>query len=186
MVMGREKDKMKNRGMSLVELIIVIALMSVILGVTGFGLSLIGNKPVEECAKKIEIVLNRTRINTMGKKEAWVEFYLNDDGRVTVTEHLRSGKEEREGTPARETTTVLGARDVKVRITYSDGSVCDLAGPPYPTAHYRVAFTRDSGAVSDLYGAKCTKIEVYKGTYSDSAHKQTIVLNTLTGKVTVE
>ncbi len=182
----REMKKMNNRGMSLVELIIVVALISVVLGVTGFGLSLIGNKPVEECAQKIEIVLNRNRTNSMGKKEAWVEFYLNDDGRVTVTEHLRSGKEEREGTPARETTTVLGARDVKVRITYSDGSVYNLADSSYPTAHYRVAFTRDSGAVSDLYGAKCFKIEVYKGTYSDSVYKRTIVLNALTGNVTIE
>lgn len=79
-VCGNEEDMKKkdNRGVSLVELIIVIAIMSIIIGMTGYGLSLVSNKPVDECAKKIEMALNRNRTNAMGKKEAYIEFYLDN------------------------------------------------------------------------------------------------------------
>lgn len=176
--MGKRIRKKDNRGMTLVEIIIVLALMTVIAGLTGYGLSLISNKPVQECTKKIEIALNRNRTNSMGKKEAWLEFYIKDD-RVTVLEHTLSG---RAGATPLDTETTIGDRDVNLRLTYSDGSVVLLDG-----THRRIAFARDSGAlVGDESGRVCTKIEIFKGTYSSSGYKQTINLIPLTGKVTVE
>ncbi len=176
--MGKRIRKKDNRGMTLVEIIIVLALMTVIAGLTGYGLSLISNKPVQECTKKIEIALNRNRTNSMGKKEAWLEFYI-ENGRVTVLERTLSG---REGATWLNTKTTIGDRDVNLRFTYSDGSVVLLDG-----THRRIAFARDSGAlVGDESGRVCTKIEIFKGTYSSSGYKQTINLIPLTGKVTVE
>lgn len=164
--------------MTLVEIIIVLALMTVIAGMTGYGLSLVSNKPVQECTKKVEIALNRNRTNSMGKKEAWVEFYIKD-GHVTVLEHTLSG---RAGATPLETETTIGDRDVNMRLTYSDGSVVPLDG-----THRRITFARDSGAlVGDESGRVCTKIEIFKGTYSDAGFKQTINLVPLTGKVTIE
>ncbi len=176
--MGRRTGEKDNRGMTLVEIIIVLALMTVIAGMTGYGLSLVSNKPVQECTKKVEIALNRNRTNSMGKKEAWVEFYIKD-GHVTVLEHTLSG---RAGATPLETETTIGDRDVNMRLTYSDGSVVPLDG-----THRRIAFARDSGAlVGDESGRVCTKIEIFKGTYSDAGFKQTINLVPLTGKVTIE
>ena len=162
----------------MVEIIVVLAFMAVIAGMAGYGLSLISKKPVEECAKKVEIALNRNRTNSMGKKEAWVEFYVKD-GRVTVLEHTLSG---RQGAIPQETETVIGDKDVNLRLTYSDGSVVE----PLDGTHRRIAFTRDSGALSDADGRVCIKIEIYKGTYSSTGYKKTIVLETLTGKVRVD
>ena len=177
--MGKRIGKKDNRGMTLVEIIIVLALMTVIAGLTGYGLSLISNKPVQECTKKVEIALNRNRTNSMGKKTAYVEFYINDDGRVTVYEYTLSG---RAGAVPLETKTTIGDKDVNMRLTYSDGSVVPLDG-----THRRITFARDSGAlVGDETGRVCTKIEIFKGTYSSTGYKQTINLIPLTGKVTVE
>ena len=104
--------------------------------------AIISNKPVQECTKKIEIALNRNRTNSMGKKKAWLEFYIKD-GRVTVLEHTLSG---RAGATPLDTETTIGDRDVNLRFTYSDGSVVLLDG-----THRRIAFARDSGA---LVGAR--------------------------------
>lgn len=167
--------KKDNRGITLVELIIVIALMSIVIGMTGFGLGLVANKPVDECAKKLEMALNRNRTNAMGKKECYIEFYL-DSNRVTIYEYMvdASGN-------VQDSTVVIGADGVKVRFFYKDGSTADLDG-----THRRIAFTRDSGSLSDAYGTICTKIEVYKGEYSSTTNIRTIELEELTGKVTLQ
>lgn len=169
--------KKDNRGMSLVELIIVMAIMAVIVGMTGFGLSLVSNKPVDECAKKIEMVLNRNRTNSMGKKDAYVEFYLNSDNRVTVRERMWDAY----GNDLSTQEVTIGADGVKVRMYFKDGSYHDLNGTPNI-----IAFRRDSGSLSDAHGMICTKIEVYKGDYASATHKQTIELEELTGKVTLK
>lgn len=174
--MGKRLRKKDNRGMSLIEIIIVIALMSVIAGVSGYGLSLISNKPVEECTKKVEMILNRNRTNSMGKADAWVEFYTNDKGLVVYEEHLMSrvGGDEQVSAPV-----VIGAKDVTLKITYSDGSSVTLDGPSQGPC--KVGFSRDSGAVKEIDGKKCLQIEVCKGSYV-----KTIELVQLTGKVTVK
>lgn len=167
--------KRDNRGMTLVELIIVIALMSIVIGITGYGLGLVTKKPVDECAKKIEMALNRNRTNAMGKKECYIEFYM-DNNRVTMYEYMvdASGN-------VQTSTAVIGAADVKMRLFYQDGSTVDLDG-----THRRIAFTRDSGSLSDVYGTICTKIAVYKGDYSSTTNIRTIELEELTGKVTMQ
>ena len=39
---------MRDEGMSLVELITVIAIMSILIGAAGYGMSLVSGKPAEE------------------------------------------------------------------------------------------------------------------------------------------
>lgn len=173
--MGKRLGKEDNRGMSLIEIIIVIALMSVIIGVSGYGLSLISNKPVEECTKKVEMILNRNRTNSMGKAEAWVEFYTNDEGLVAYEEHLKS----KVGGDEQVSSLVIGAKDVTLKITYSDGSSDTLEAPNQGPC--KVGFSRDSGAVKEFDGKKCVQIEVRKGSYV-----KTIELVQLTGKVTIK
>lgn len=164
--------------MSLIEIIIVIALMSVIAGVAGYGLSLISNKPVEECAKKVEMVLNRNRTNSMGKLTGWLEFYMKD-GRLTVKECLNSTND-----PAQMqiTETIIGAEGVGMKITYDSGPSYDVG-----TEAFRIAFARDSGAVRAFEiqaggsAQKCKEILIYKGSY-----EKTIKVDILTGRVKIE
>ncbi len=167
--------KRDNRGVTLVELIIVIAIMSIVIGITGYGLGLVTNKPVDECAKKMEMALNRNRTNAMGKKVCYIEFYM-DNNRVTMYEYMTDASNN-----VQESTVVIGAEGVKMRLFYKDGSTVDLDG-----THRKIAFTRDSGSLSDAYGMICTKIAVYKGDYSSTTNIRTIELEELTGKVTMQ
>lgn len=184
--MGSGRKKKDNRGMSLVELIIVIAIMGAVIGVTGYGLTLVSKKPVDECAKKIEMALNQNRTNAMGSTEAYVAFYLNDKNRVTIKQHfLNSARGS--GSSPRDTITVIGANGVGVRLYAGEGTPpvdLQVVTDADATDNMRkIGFRRDSGSVIgiDSENKVYTKIEVYKGTYV-----KTIKIDPLTGKVKLQ
>lgn len=181
--MGAEMKKKDNRGMSLVEIIIVIALISVITGIVGYGISLIGNKPVEECAKKVEMALNQNRINSMGKLSAWLEFYM-EDGCLMVKECFNNTND---ASQTQTTTTPIGAKGVYMSITYDAGSSHDINESVTEDSALRVAFARDSGAVKAFeikeggLEQKCKQIKIYKGSY-----EKIITLDLVTGRVKMD
>lgn len=190
--MRRKEKKKDNRGLSLVELIIVIAIMVILVGVTSYGMSLISNKPVDECAKKIEMVLNRNRTSSMGKQEAWVKFLLDGNGHVTVQEYKETAKEkqERETDPSLAPPVqqyVIGADGINIRLSYRGGTSIILSSTPR-----RVKFSRDSGALvgdpddADNGNKVCIKIEVFRGDYGSATYIRTIDLDELTGKITLQ
>lgn len=179
--MDNNLKKEDNRGVSLVELIIVMAIMGVIIGVTGYGLGLVSKKPVDECAKKIEMVLNQNRTNAMGNTEAWVELYLKD-GRVTVLEHLKNNIRGEENAIEKNKETVVGANGVKIRLYYRNGA--GEAWADLGTDHKKIGFKRDSGSLTG--DVVYTRIVVYKGSDPSTGHIRTIELEELTGKVTLQ
>ena len=63
----RKMTKIDNKGFSLVELVIVMAIILILGGVAFTGLSLLTSRPVDECARKIQMVLQGNRNTTMGK-----------------------------------------------------------------------------------------------------------------------
>lgn len=169
--MDNDIKKKDDRGVSLVELIIVIAIMGIFIGVTGYGLGMVSRKPVDECAKKIEMILNQNRTSAMGSTEAWVEFYVNAEERVAVRTHLLNNT--RGAAPAKETDSVIGADGVNIRFFLDSGEEDLSAGEK------RIGFRRDSGSLTgDEHGKIYTKIVIYKGSYT-----RTIELDKLTGKV---
>lgn len=57
----------KNKGLSLVELVIVIAIMAIAAGIGFYSFSNVSRYRAKECSKKITSNLEQTKITTLGK-----------------------------------------------------------------------------------------------------------------------
>jgi prepilin-type N-terminal cleavage/methylation domain-containing protein len=120
--MGRNKTD--NRGFSLVELIITVAIMSLLIGVTSYGLSLSSGKPAEECARKLASALQHGRTSTMGKYRNTITITKNSSGIVVEEEMVI--KIEDDGTEQHsERTSVVGNKAVTIKYS-TDGSSIKL------------------------------------------------------------
>ena len=64
-----KKNNNKNGGFSLVELIVVIAIMAVLTGIASISLASVMGVSVKQCARDIQSAANQTRVSTLGKDE---------------------------------------------------------------------------------------------------------------------
>lgn len=77
-----------SSGVSLVELIVVVAIMSVLIGGASIGLGMVATKPATQCASNIEICLNRCRTQTLGKNNGFIALYADSNGDIYMVEKL--------------------------------------------------------------------------------------------------
>ncbi|MCR5702475.1 MAG: type II secretion system GspH family protein [Lachnospiraceae bacterium] len=86
-----------NRGVSLIELIVVMAIMVVLVGAASVGISLVSTKAATQCAKNMQISLNKARINAMGKKNSYIAFIQTGDGVYMVERFDETAYDENTG-----------------------------------------------------------------------------------------
>lgn len=67
--------KKGNAGLSLVELIVVIAIIAVMSGVGLYGIGQISGYRAKQCAKQIESSLTSTKVTTLGKAKSTGDIY---------------------------------------------------------------------------------------------------------------
>lgn len=174
-------NKRDNRGLSLIELVIVMAIMAVLTAAVGIGVSLVTNKAADKCATQLKTSIQSVRITTMGKFKTYLKIYMTADG-VCIEEVVQSV----EGGTFTSTLTYTGDANVAVTYTLNDGSkysLGDAASPLY------IEFDRSSGAMKRLpdemgpaqAGKYCVEIEISKGNRT-----RTIKIAYLTGKVSME
>lgn len=172
--------KQDNRGLSLIELIVVMSLITILAGGTAIGIRLITTKEVEQCATQLKTALQGNRVTTMGKLEASLKIYTTADG-ICVEETIVGG----DGTSGT-TQKIVGDADLTIVYRLNDGTEFPLGDSSAPLI---IRFNRSSGAfkaLPDEMGAEkagkyCTEIEVSRGS------KAVILkLAYLTGKVTIE
>ena len=60
-------EKLNNAGFSLIELIVVIAIMTILVGGASLGISLAFSKDAAKCATMINDAIYTTRMNSMSK-----------------------------------------------------------------------------------------------------------------------
>lgn len=171
------KCDMDNRGMSLVEMIIAVAIISVLVGVAGLGLGVISGKPAEKCAQKLTAGLQTCRTVTMGKYAAVCYMY-----RDSVTQEIRMKQEiQKSSADGMEILSdeVAGEAGVTVKLIYSDGTQGYLDS----ATTVAFGFDRGTGALDDRTGTGvyCTQLEVSKGNTT-----RIVKIVPLTGRITLE
>ena len=126
-----KKLKRDNRGFSLVEVIMVVAILSIMAGVLGYSFNLTNGKPAEQCAKRLASAISHGRTATMGKYRNTITVSKDADGNLIVTEDtLVLAKDEEHGISEDVTSqrfSKVGSKDVKVEYRIGTGSYTELA-----------------------------------------------------------
>lgn len=171
MSMGKLKD---NRGMSLVELIVVVAILAVMVGVGLTTFSAVSGADVRECSGDMYSAIGRTRISTMGKKSTRLIISKDAaDGGIYVQEEIEGNLGDRKR---------IGKSSVSVNYIEDNGSGGQTTVNLTPGAELILAFDRGSGAFKEISPSTyCTGITVSKG-----SHVRNITLYPVTGKISIE
>ncbi len=79
-------DKLNNKGFSLVELIVVIAIMMVVIGGVISWTGMLYTRAARQCAEQLTHEFGQVRIDTMGKGSVSMNLYVKADGSIWVRE----------------------------------------------------------------------------------------------------
>lgn len=165
----------RDKGYSLIELVVVIAIMAILVGVFAISVSSLSGRKVNKCADEIVTTLERARVLTLGKEQNQVEFRLYYD----TTEKQYRAQIYQGGVVVSD--RVVGKDPIEISVTFEgDSTAYDLrTGVIKGTAPYVVSgvgeeglflvFNRSSGAFeqgTNTVGETkdyCSKIVVSSG-----------------------
>ena len=149
------KKELRNKGFSLIELIVIIAIMGVMLAVGGYSLTAISSANAKQCAKELEAGLISTRTQSYSSDsdtvKATVSFYKGTDG-IYMKKSFESEAEKIGGSTVSASYKLTGS-------TY----YVDLGNKPIT-----FSFNRSSAAFNpatiDGNSANCESIKISSGT----------------------
>lgn len=161
--------KHDNRGFSLVELIVVAAILSVCTGIVAVSISAVSSSQARKCAVSIDAALSQCRVRAMSRAgEVYMTLSADADGTVTVAQF-----EEANGTATETFSDRVGSS--RCAVSYmpkgaADSSALDAAG-------ITLAFDRDTGAFDFTRNGNA----VSSITVSGGGRSYVITLDALTG-----
>lgn len=164
--------RMDEKGFTMVELIIVIALITVIGSTAFLGSGISAGKKVDGCAQQLSIALQSTRTHAMGKQEGALKLVLKREtnGDIVILEETAgvSGKEE-----------VIGNRELSVSYRLK-GETAEVVLPEGGSMVFW--FDRSSGVIKpNPDSSTYSEVIISKGD-----RKRTIKIAGLTGRISLE
>lgn len=171
----------KNKGFSLIELIVVIAIMAILTTAAAMSIASIFGVAVKQCARDIKSSINDTRVSTMGKDQVILTIKKgNSDGSseayyCITTEKDGFGKETTEESR-------VGRSNLDITYVLADASGNTSEQTLDATHPITIEFNRGSGSLklgSD--GKYCTQIKIKK-----NSTEKILKLYPETGKVSME
>lgn len=172
-----DKFHINNSGYSLVELIIVIAIMAVLIGTVFYSISMIFGANAKTCANNIQRAIADCKVTTMGKKEAYMELYRAADGNVYTKLYVY---EQTGATPVEEEPQKMGNNRVYVGYI-KPGETPDAATELNSGDSVTIKFDRSSGSFDKTAHDNCAQIIVRGG-----SKNYAIEMTQLTGKSEVK
>lgn len=164
---------MNNKGFSLTELVVVIAIMGVISVGGMITMGLIHSASAKEASTKLNSALMKTRTDSMSKASASVEVYEGSDSKYYIVYKV-----------AGNTQSPILIGDSRVQISYED----TVGGGGLITSSNRLelSFNRDTGSLKPLRQENNTSIYCKEITIVAGHKEYTITCERLTGKTYVK
>ena len=159
--------KRNNRGFSLVELIVVVAILGACVGLITASISTVSSSQARKCAASLDAALSRCRVAAMSRAgTVSLTLSADGDGVVTVKQSEKNGETVTE-TASDQVGTSRCAVSYQVK-DETDAKALDAAG-------ITLSFDRDTGAFV-FSGSAITSITV-----SGGGRSYVITLDALTG-----
>lgn len=171
----------QNKGFSLIELIVVIALITVLMSVGILQMRMVRGYYAKQCAEEVEAQLNKVQITNMARKATELVIYKN----VTDNEYYAKIIENKGTALEKFTERKLGRSSLE--ITYSmdskDTDIRTLDG----TAPITIVFDRATGELKRMDGTNaigCHRIWIKQRGNDQKVY--TITIYQETGKIEVD
>ena len=172
-----------NKGFSLVELIIVVAIMAIMGGFIFMSFGLLTGQDARKCANNLSTVLDKEKNYALAKSaeaDCYVEISLTSDGyfaeyyvpkKAVGTDVVSIGKEE------------IGKASVMISCYYDDGSGTPSLKGTLSGGTLKIVYNRVSGAIKEINLNGTTDINMIR---IDKGRTYEINIFTATGKHTLE
>lgn len=184
-----ENIRKNNKGYSIQELIIVIAIMAILVGFATISVSIITGWDARECAEEIESHLNHVRTNALSKLGAEMRITRDGTSDEYTIEYVEynfqgdaSGSLVEVATVTR--TYLIGKENVTIECFFDDGTdliISDLQ-------NVSLGFDRSSGAFTEVKINDLTRSNVYCTSMEITRAGTTYAINMVpkTGKIELE
>lgn len=156
------KRKYGNRGVTLVELLVVVAILSIAVGAAGISISLAYSRDAEKCAKSINAALENTRMLSLSEK-----------GKFTMTLDMENNQITIDNSETGNVHTESLQKNVKIYVPGQEG-----------TTSVSVRFDKSTGKVAAMDGEENGILRITSE--NNSGKKASVVLVKGTGKHYVE
>ncbi len=185
--------KKNNKGLSLVELIVVIALMAVLIGLTTLSISLLFGTQAKACAQNVSGMLNETKTGCMSRYDETMTLSYRpktDPDEAIISDGYYSenfvstiGSNAQEMPVGDSQIRKMGTSRVVITVYLTDGSSFELG----QTEKITISFKRASGAF-DKVVVNGTEKDAYidKMTFQSGLRTFTITMVPETGKHTLQ
>ena len=173
----KEETILNNKGYSLLEAIVIIAILGVLTGFMATSSGLFDGRRVKACADSVSSLLDKVRLANLGKDEVTLTIYKDTDQAIKAKIVTKIASRNDSMT---EKTFIEDVSNDNVEMSYST-DISGSAENPAGAAGMVFNFNRNTGAIKDTSpnGIQC--IILRKG----NAEKK-IKIYAATGKIIVE
>ncbi len=138
-----EEEMRKNNGFTLVELIVTVAIMTVLIGFVAPSINSLLGFEAQKATGRVTAALDNTRVQAMNRLVGEMKLEYKEGEGYYITEYLDLGKESRTGSYEQQAEKVASS---KVRIRYK---VSDKANPidmkEEPSKSLILTYSRETG-----------------------------------------